>query len=59
MCSSDLPAWSRAVIVPQSTSFQYKYLKKDAAGTVTWESGSNRTYSTGTASAYTVSDTWK
>ncbi|BCY12986.1 carbohydrate-binding module family 20 domain-containing protein [Actinoplanes sp. L3-i22] len=52
-------AWSRAVIVPQSTSFEYKYLKKDAAGTVTWESGSNRTYSTGTATAYTVSDTWK
>jgi alpha-amylase len=47
------------VIVPQSTSFEYKYLKKDAAGTVTWESGSNRTYTTGNAAAYTTGDTWK
>ncbi|MFI5893661.1 carbohydrate-binding module family 20 domain-containing protein [Actinoplanes sp. NPDC051513] len=53
------PAWSRLVIVPQSTGFQYKYIKKDSAGAVTWESGSNRTYTTGTASSYTVSDTWK
>lgn len=31
----------------------------NSAGNVTWESRSNRTYSTGTASTYTVSDTWK
>ena len=53
------PVWSRPVIVPQSTGFEYKYLKKDASGNVTWESGSNRTYSTGTASAYSIGDTWK
>ncbi|BBH71570.1 hypothetical protein ACTI_82550 [Actinoplanes sp. OR16] len=53
------PAWSRTVAVPQSTTFQYKYIKKDAAGTVTWESGSNRSYTTGTAPAYTANDTWK
>ncbi|WP_436529191.1 carbohydrate-binding module family 20 domain-containing protein [Actinoplanes sp. HUAS TT8] len=59
LTASGSSAWSRTVIVPQSTSFTYKYLKKDAAGTVTWESGSNRSYSTGTATSYTVSDTWK
>jgi len=53
------PTWSRLVIVPQSTGFEYKYIKKDSSGTVTWESGSNRTYSTGTASAYSTADTWK
>jgi alpha-amylase len=26
---------------------------------VTWESGSNRSYSTGTSTGYTTSDTWK
>jgi alpha-amylase len=26
---------------------------------VTWESGSNRSYTTGTSSGYTTSDTWK
>jgi alpha-amylase len=57
--SAAYPTWRRAVIVPQSTSFQYKHIKKDAASNVTWESGSNRTYSTGAASTYTDSDTWK
>ncbi|GIF18144.1 alpha-amylase [Actinoplanes tereljensis] len=51
--------WSRAIAVPKSTSFEYKYIKKDASGNVTWESGSNRTYTTGTASAYSTTDTWK
>ncbi|MEV6346249.1 carbohydrate-binding module family 20 domain-containing protein [Actinoplanes sp. NPDC051851] len=59
LSSAAYPTWSKAVIVPQSTSFEYKYLKKDSAGTVTWESGSNRTYTTGTATSYTTSDTWK
>ncbi|MEV6306517.1 carbohydrate-binding module family 20 domain-containing protein [Actinoplanes sp. NPDC051861] len=53
------PTWSRSVIAPKSTTFQYKYIKKDASGTVTWESGSNRSYTTGTATTYTVTDTWK
>ncbi|GIF16483.1 carbohydrate-binding module family 20 domain-containing protein [Actinoplanes teichomyceticus] len=53
------PTWSRSVIVPKSTSFTYKYLKKDASGNVTWESGSNRSYTTGTAGSYTVNDTWR
>ncbi|KUL35291.1 carbohydrate-binding module family 20 domain-containing protein [Actinoplanes awajinensis] len=59
LSSASYPTWSRAVAVPQSTAFTYKYIKKDAAGTVTWESGSNRAYTTGTASSYTISDTWK
>jgi alpha-amylase len=59
LSAANYPTWSRQVIVPQSTSFEYKYLKKDAAGTVTWESGSNRTYTTGNAAAYTTGDTWK
>ncbi len=42
-----------------STSFEYRYIKKDSSGTVTWESGSNRTYTTGTSTGYTISDTWK
>jgi alpha-amylase len=59
LSAANYPAWSRSVVVPQSTTFQYKYIKKDAAGTITWESGSNRSYTTGTAAAYTQSDTWK
>ncbi|WP_428934460.1 carbohydrate-binding module family 20 domain-containing protein [Streptomyces sp. ACT015] len=53
------PTWRRLVIVPRNTAFAYKYLKKDAAGNVTWESGTNRAYTTGGSSGYSVSDTWK
>ena len=59
LSSASYPVWSRLVIVPNSSSFEYKYVKKDANGNVTWESGSNRSYSTGTSTGYTTSDTWK
>ncbi|MEV5678707.1 carbohydrate-binding module family 20 domain-containing protein [Streptomyces sp. NPDC052179] len=37
------PVWKLDVSLPAGTSFAYKYLRKDAAGNVTWESGANRT----------------
>ncbi|MET9060592.1 carbohydrate-binding module family 20 domain-containing protein [Streptomyces antibioticus] len=59
LSSAAYPVWSRTVIVPKNTSFEYKYVKKNASGTVTWESGTNRTYTTGGSSGYTANDTWK
>ncbi|MBK3576017.1 alpha-amylase [Streptomyces sp. MBT65] len=59
LSSASYPTWSKLVIVPKSTTFAYKYIKKDSSGTVTWESGTNRSYTTGTSSGYTASDTWK
>ncbi|MFF0742676.1 carbohydrate-binding module family 20 domain-containing protein [Streptomyces sp. NPDC004111] len=37
------PVWKGEVTLPAGTSFAYKYVRKDAAGNVTWESGANRT----------------
>lgn len=37
------PVWKLDVNLPAGTSFEYKYLRKDASGNVTWESGANRT----------------
>lgn len=59
LSSANYPTWSRLVIVPNSSSFEYKYIKKDTNGNVTWESGSNRAYTTGSSAGYTTSDTWK
>ncbi|WP_329133619.1 carbohydrate-binding module family 20 domain-containing protein [Streptomyces sp. NBC_00670] len=59
LSSASYPTWSKLVIVPKSTAFTYKYLKKDTSGNVTWESGTNRSYSTGASSGYTAADTWK
>ncbi len=47
------------MIVPKNTAFEYKYIKKNASGNVTWESGTNRTYTTGGSSGYSANDTWK
>ncbi|MFF9347540.1 carbohydrate-binding module family 20 domain-containing protein [Streptomyces sp. NPDC014734] len=37
------PVWKLDVALPAGTAFAYKYLRKDANGNVTWESGANRT----------------
>jgi alpha-amylase len=48
------------VQLPANTSIQYKYIKKDGAGNVIWESGSNRVLNTvGAGGSQSVSDTWK
>ncbi|WP_217552652.1 carbohydrate-binding module family 20 domain-containing protein [Streptomyces sp. GbtcB6] len=59
LSSASYPTWSKLVIVPKSTTFEYKFIKKDSSGTVTWESGTNRSYTTGTSSGYTTNDSWK
>lgn len=50
------PTWFYDVNLPAGQTIQYKFIKKDANGNVTWESGSNHTITTpasGTASATT------
>ncbi|MFD7868292.1 carbohydrate-binding module family 20 domain-containing protein [Streptomyces sp. NPDC059783] len=37
------PVWKLDVNMPAGTTFEYKYIRKDANGNVTWESGANRT----------------
>ncbi|WP_084557909.1 carbohydrate-binding module family 20 domain-containing protein [Hamadaea tsunoensis] len=49
------PVWKGSVAIPAGTSFEYKYIKKDAAGNVTWESGANRA----ATSPVTLTDTWR
>lgn len=40
------PSWKLTVSVPCGTSLQFKFLKINGSGGVTWEGGSNHTYST-------------
>ncbi|MCP9948454.1 carbohydrate-binding module family 20 domain-containing protein [Actinomadura madurae] len=58
LSSAGYPVWSGEVTLPARTEIQYKYVKKTDAGAVTWESGANRTYTTGT-SGRTADDTWR
>jgi len=52
--------WRATLTLPANTAVEYKYIKKDGAGAVTWESGANRTLTTGAGgTAMTVNDSWK
>lgn len=52
--------WRAVVALPASTHVEYKYIKKDGAGNVIWESGANRVLDTGAGgTSQTVNDSWK
>ncbi|MBW5481028.1 carbohydrate-binding module family 20 domain-containing protein [Streptomyces bambusae] len=53
------PVWKLDVALPAGTSFAYKYVRKDAAGNVTWESGANRTATVPASGKATLNDTWR
>jgi alpha-amylase len=58
LSSAAYPVWSATVSLPTGTSFEYKYIKKDASGAVVWENDPNRSHSTGTGCAVTWSEVW-
>jgi alpha-amylase len=59
LSSANYPIWSKTISLSPNTSFEYKYIVKDSAGNVTWESGANRSYSTGASGSVTLNDSWK
>ncbi|HCT75591.1 MAG TPA: alpha-amylase [Micromonosporaceae bacterium] len=60
LSSAAYPVWRGTVNIAPSTSFEYKFIKKDGGGNVIWESGANRTYTTAaTPCTATISTTWK
>ena len=58
--TSGNPQWSVTVSGLQpGSSFQYKFIKKNADGSVTWESDPNRSYTVPCAATATENDTWR
>ncbi|MGW8887400.1 carbohydrate-binding module family 20 domain-containing protein [Streptomyces sp. NPDC055749] len=54
------PVWKLDVSLPAGTSFEYKYVRKDASGNVTWESGANRTATVPASGKVTLTaDVWR
>ncbi|MEV8626538.1 carbohydrate-binding module family 20 domain-containing protein [Streptomyces sp. NPDC051079] len=53
------PVWKLAVTLPAGTAFEYKYVRKDAAGNVTWESGANRTATVPASGQTVLNDTFR
>ncbi|WP_405015532.1 carbohydrate-binding module family 20 domain-containing protein [Kitasatospora sp. NBC_01539] len=59
LSSASYPVWKLDVTLAAGTAFEYKYIRKDASGTVTWESGANRTATVPASGAVTLSDTFR
>ncbi|GAW05591.1 glycoside hydrolase family 15 protein [Lentinula edodes] len=59
LSSANYPTWSVTVNLPGSTEVQYKYIKKDGSGTVTWESDPNMEITTPANGTYATNDTWR
>lgn len=62
MLNPNYPEWFLPVSVPAGTQIEFKFIKKDATGAVTWESGENRVItssSSSTGSIDTEAYTWR
>ncbi|GAA3370777.1 carbohydrate-binding module family 20 domain-containing protein [Streptomyces sannanensis] len=53
------PVRKTGVALPAGTSFAYTYVRKNANGNVTWESGANGTATVGADGKVTLNDTWR
>jgi glucoamylase len=56
---ADYPTWSVTLSLPASTTFEYKFVKRDGSGTIVWEGGDNRTFTTPASGAVTLHDTFR
>jgi alpha-amylase len=59
LSSASYPIWKLDVGMAPGTAFQYKYIRKDSAGNVTWETGANRTATVPASGKVVLNDTWR
>jgi len=59
MLDPNYPAWFLNVSVPAGTQIQFKFIKIAANGTVTWENGSNHTYTVPSSGEGSVNVNWQ
>ncbi|MBA4175895.1 MAG: alpha-amylase, partial [Leptothrix sp. (in: Bacteria)] len=62
MMNPNYPQWFLPVSVPKGTLFEFKFIKKDSNGVVTWEGGNNRVFtspSSSTGAVDTSAYTWQ
>ena len=60
LSSAAYPVWRGTVNIAAGTAFQYKFIKKDGSGNVTWEGGGNRGYTTpNSPCSVTIGGAWQ
>ncbi|KAJ7845120.1 glycoside hydrolase [Mycena olivaceomarginata] len=53
------PVWTITVNLPPSTTFEYKFIRKETDGSVVWESDPNRSATTNASGSQTISTSWR
>ena len=53
------PTWFYDISVPANTALEYKFIKIDGAGNVTWESGTNHVYTTPASNTGEITVNWR
>ncbi|ETW76368.1 glycoside hydrolase family 13 protein [Heterobasidion irregulare TC 32-1] len=59
LSSANYPTWSVTVNLPASTTFQYKFIRKETDGSVNWESDPNRSDTTPSSGTQTITTSWR
>ncbi|MDG4763559.1 carbohydrate-binding module family 20 domain-containing protein [Solwaraspora sp. WMMD406] len=58
LAATEYPVWTGTVSLPAGEAFEYKFIKRAPNGTVTWESGVNRSH-TPVGGPVTLTGTWR
>jgi hypothetical protein len=53
------PVWQGTASLPQGATVNFKFIKVDASGNVTWENGGNRTFKVPSSSTGSFTGTWQ
>lgn len=59
LTATTYPNWTTTVQLPISSTFEFKFIRKAADGTVTWESDPNLRYSTPASGSLTINEVWR
>ncbi|KAJ7839161.1 glycoside hydrolase [Mycena olivaceomarginata] len=59
LSSATYPVWTITVNLPPSTTFEYKFIRKETDGSVVWESDPNRSATTNASGSQTISTSWR
>jgi hypothetical protein len=59
MLTPNYPNWFLVASVPAGQTIQFKFIKIAANGTVTWEAGSNHSYTVPTSGTGSVNVNWQ
>ncbi|KAK7691589.1 hypothetical protein QCA50_004988 [Cerrena zonata] len=59
LSSANYPSWTVSVTLPASTTFEYKFIRKETDGSVVWESDPNRQATSPASGSTTITTSWR